>query len=172
MFTHMLSFWSGYYGPYCRLGHYLINFRFTDWLSQLVTSCSEKHFRKSLLSLWLIPVNISAVQTYIDLSAFNGDSDIPLSCRVNRNDRVIWMHIRSPEAPQNVVFNGNNIEPQYSGRIAARVDQLLGYGNLTIINLEPNESGWYICMEERSNVVVETIRLTVLGELTNLSKLN
>ena len=110
------------------------------------------------------PVNVSTIQKYVTSLAFDGDPDIHLPCRVSPEDRVIWMYIKSSNAPQIVIFNGTSVDALYANSFTVHVDQRTRYYNLTLNNVRLNQSGWFICMEDTRSIFMQTTRLTVMGK--------
>ena len=110
------------------------------------------------------PVNVSTIQTYENSWAFDGDPYILLPCLNGPEDRVIWMYIKSSDAPQIVIFNGTVVDAMYASSFTVHSDQRTGYYNLTIDRVKLNLSGWFICMEYSRSICITTTRLTVLGE--------
>ena len=61
-----------------------------------------------------------------------------------------------------IYHDGNLVESQYS----VSANSMTGFYNLTISNIQVNNSGWYICVEDEGIGQKHVIRLVVTtGEL-------
>ena len=93
----------------------------------------------------------------LSLSDYDG-SNVTLPCRANLNGEVRWVYVQSVNAPQHVIFSNNSVEPNYRGKVS--LDGLPGDYSLSLHNVQLNESGWYICIEDSSKYPVY---LDILG---------
>ena len=107
------------------------------------------------------PVNVSTIQKYITLPAFDGGA-IHLPC-CSPEARVIWMYIKSSNAPQIVISIGTSVDEMYESSFTVHGDQRTGYYNLTFNRVQLNQSGWFICMEDSRSIFVQATQLTVKG---------
>jgi len=95
-------------------------------------------------------VNVSSFQKTERKYIAHG-SDVLLLCHAS-SLVIRWLHIDSDNtAQQNVIFNGIHVEPEYMSKAAVIVNQTTGEYNLSLFNVQWNESGWYVCIEDGSN---------------------
>ena len=71
-------------------------------------------------------------------------SNVILPCQASDGRPVKWLH-ESDITPQDVVFDGRRVQPKYIDRIS--IHPTAGDFNLSVGNVQPNDSGWYICIE-------------------------
>jgi len=114
----------------------------------------------------LISVDIANIQNHESWSRVNGGS-LVLPCRTTDGGPVRWLHSESEITPQYVIFNGHSVEPNYVDKITVNVDQDVGDFNLSLRNVQLNDSGYYLCIEVRSQLVHLRL-LTVHGSYNHL----
>jgi len=132
----------------------------------------------ALLLDWFLlffPVNVSSFQkTERNLVALG--SNVLLSCRFSSYNPVVrWLHIDSDNtALQYVISNGVHVEPEYEGKASVHVYQTTGEYNLSLFNVQWNESGWYVCIDDGSNSlhVKHPYWLNVRGQYLELCYIN
>jgi hypothetical protein len=98
----------------------------------------------------IISVDISEIQPDHELVIINGDNTT-LQCQASigsTNRTVAWYYAKSRNTSQNVVFNSNSIDSKFIDRVSVDVDHSSRDYNLSLHNVQINESGWYICVDD------------------------
>jgi len=67
-------------------------------------------------------------------------------------------------ALQHVIYNGLSVEPEYNDKVTVFVDQVTGEYDMSIHNVQLNESGWYVCLDDGSSINVHPHLITVRGK--------
>lgn len=108
----------------------------------------------------LVSVNVSLLETPKSSFVMDG-GDVTLTCHSNLSDPIRWLYIRSENTPQDVLFNGKSIDLKYVDRVTAQVSG--GY-TLLLHDVQLNQMGLYICINDGGNSYKYPIQLTVLGK--------
>jgi len=95
-------------------------------------------------------VNVSTLQNPRTAWTTQGRS-VSLSCRTATSNPVRWFYIKSQNEPQYVIFNGISVELNYKDKVTMDRDPAVGKWDMTVKNVQLNESGWYICIDDEGS---------------------
>jgi len=84
-------------------------------------------------------------------------SNVILPCRAPSGSPMIWRHSESNITQQFDIFNGRSVDPNYVDRMAIIVDETAGDYNLSLQNVQLNDSGFYICTDVHSSYINLTL---------------
>ena len=116
----------------------------------------------SQIGFVLVLVNVSLFENHESINPNQGDQ-VSLVCRSVTLNPSRWLYIEREEAPQHVIANGKMIEPEYKGKITEFVDETTGEHGLLVHNVQLNESGWYVCIDDGTSLHVYPYSVNVHG---------
>jgi len=130
----------------------------------VITVQIESIMLNNPVNWWLfISVNITTLPSPQELMVYDGDG-ITLPCLASLpGPSIRWFYSKSQNTPQDVIFDWNTINSNYTNKVTVSINELTGDCNLTLQNVQLNESGWYICIVDGGSTFLHPIFLTVNG---------
>ena len=107
-------------------------------------------------------MNVSLLQSNRSSLVVAG-SDVTLPCQRHAGGPVRWLYVKSEHSPQDVISKDKVIQLKYTDAVTI-VHTAQDY-NLSLRNVQLNQSGFYICVEDGLLFFKTPILLTVLCKL-------
>jgi hypothetical protein len=117
--------------------------------------------------LLTVKVDVSRLGGVQNFSRFVGHR-INFPCRTNLSyftDLQRWLYISSPNTSHDVIAIGGLVQPKFISRFQLNISQISQEYNLTLLNVQLNDNGWYICVgdSDNDNTIEHPFLLTVDG---------
>jgi hypothetical protein len=97
----------------------------------------------------------------VALSHLTGNNII-LPCAIGDNDDVSWLYIDFDTGQQLNIYGGGRVKKSYKERIIPATDCATGNCSLKLLNAQTNDSGWYVCVNERNEVITSKHVVTLI----------
>jgi hypothetical protein len=102
-----------------------------------------------MLSAMSISVNVSLLESNLSRESVIVGGNATLSCVFPSGSSVKCLHIASENVyQQDVIFEQSYFSNCYKEKITTSVDRTSGVYKLTVNNVQLDDSGWYVCMDE------------------------
>lgn len=82
----------------------------------------------------------------VNLPAVKVGRSLHMSCIVDSDNRVSWLHVRYDSADQSKIYENGLVVDQYKQKFQAVPNHVGGNYSLTLLNAQTNDSGWYMCV--------------------------
>jgi Immunoglobulin domain len=110
-------------------------------------------------------VSVNTYATLQHLTANRGEN-VSLSCYTTVSESVDWKYSKTEVLPNTTntaayVYENHVVHADFTNKVIPHVDDV--YYNLTLLNAQPEDSGWYVCREDGGNGKEHAIVLNVSG---------
>lgn len=96
-----------------------------------------------------------------------------MPCHTTLGVPVDWKYMKLNSSTPSYVYSNFIVYDSFEGKISTKsMDPATGYYNLTIHNVQLNDSGWYVCIEDGGSGDKHVYVLNISGSLTYLSVVN
>jgi hypothetical protein len=115
--------------------------------------------------LFAVSTSRGQYESAVSLSAVIGNN-VTLPCDAGDRDSVSWLYVDFHTAQQFKVYGGGQVKNNYREKIVLVTNCTTGNCSLILINAQTNDSGWYICVSERDDVITgkRVVTLNVASE--------